>query len=142
MQIPRTAVTTDETFSDTGLVCPVCGDNRVSFHSRTTVAIRRTVDWVGIFLCSDSHLFFVPLTGLLVPLDDANNSNLSVKELRRSVHKRIASLKETLQVTRQSLHANRSIRKQISATIKENRKRRGEKPCRVVVQLCGHASHR
>ena len=134
MQIALTAVTTDETFSDTGLVCPVCGDNRVSFHSRTTIAIRRTVDWVGIFLCSDSHLFFVPLTGLLVPLDNSNNSYSSVNELRRSVHKRISSLKETLQVTRQSLHANRTIRKQISATIRENRERRGEKSCPVVVQ--------
>jgi hypothetical protein len=46
------------------LVCPICGDAEVAFHSEIAVQINETKEPAVIFVCSASHTFFVPRCSL------------------------------------------------------------------------------
>lgn len=43
-----------------GLVCPVCGDLKIRFHSDAVLPVGAANERTLIFICSESHTFFVP----------------------------------------------------------------------------------
>jgi len=102
--------------SVSGMVCPFCGDSKISFNSRSMIPIRGTVEWVGIFCCSDAHIFFVPLKSM--PGWDAvqeRGRKRSVAELRSALQRSINRLRRTAKQTEDYLHTSERFRAKTSA---------------------------
>jgi len=47
------------------LICPLCQDTQVNFHSRLSVTFVGKAENSAIFVCSASHTFIVPFRTLL-----------------------------------------------------------------------------
>lgn len=136
MSSPSLEIPNDVFCPSTALICPFCGDRRVSFHSRTTIRLTRTVEWVGVFICEDSHAFYISLKGLQRPQPHRPKaiSWQSVEELRRTIRAQVACLKKTALDTKKRMAAHQQLRREIASTINKLRNKRMERTASLLVQ--------
>ena len=136
MPLLRPEVSTTEFSPNKGLTCPMCGDRRVSFHSRTTIMLSRTVEWVGVFICEDSHAFYVSLKSLQRPQFYRAKaiSWQRVEELRRTIRAQVACLKKTALDTKKRMAAHQQLRREIASTINKLQNKRMERTASLLVQ--------
>lgn len=119
--------------SKRGFICPVCGDPGVTFNSRTMVEMGKELEWVGIFVCPESHTFLVPLSLPTGTRWREEGNAKSREEIRDQTRHRVQSLRQTLQRTRETLRAHRAIRHAVTSTIERIAARRG-RPCGLPIQ--------
>lgn len=79
---------------------------------------------MGIFVCSESHIFFAPLTVALRRDGKDEISHAGLKALRVKVSERAASFSTTRQATQRNLEHAQRLRKRISKTVEKLRNKR------------------
>jgi hypothetical protein len=94
------------------------------------------MEGVGVFICEDSHTFYVSLKSLRSPEFKGTEaiSGQSRADLRRAVRAQVARLKETRIATRKSLAVNRQVRNEIAATLHKMNWKQSDRPCGLPVQ--------
>jgi hypothetical protein len=107
------------------LRCPICGDSSVTFNSRTTVSLRGAVEWLAIFACTDSHVFFVPMTNApSLGLGIEAKQSPSLTEMGILVRDRIERVRATVLSATASVDASRHLLQNVRRTSLKWRSRR------------------
>lgn len=110
------------------LRCPLCGDAAVTFNSRTTVVLRGAVEWLAIFACSESHVFFVPMTlASSVGLNLNPAKSWPLEEMRILVRDRVERARSTALSAAASVDASRHLLQCIRRTRNKWRSRREQR---------------
>ena len=136
MQPQETSTVGCETGWEVGLLCPCCGDRKVGFHSRSKIVIRSTVESVAIFVCSNSHAFFIPVKNLRWQEVEALGASgcLEIGDLQLRVRDRIARSRQTVLRAAQSVDMSRQLQGKFSRAVQIFQATRGGRPCGLPIQ--------
>jgi len=80
------------------LVCPICCDRKIAFHSDAPFQLGTSAEKTLIFVCSESHTFFVPVCSLRArPSNSKKEDSPSIEALEARAEAARARLRSASQ---------------------------------------------